>query len=106
MCSFAEFNRLKLDICTNLQKKHCIGEQILILLLDLLNSTYHIREMDFRDLPQIWNNLSKMCSFAEFNRPKLDICTNLQKKVLHWRANLFAGNGAPKLRSPYTVDGF
>ena len=54
MCSFAEFNRSKLDICTNLQKKHCIGEQILIVELELLNSAYHIREMDFRDLPQIW----------------------------------------------------
>ena len=26
------------------------------------------------------NNLSKMCPFAHFNRPKLDLCTNLQKK--------------------------
>ena len=30
MCSFAELNRSKLDICTNLQKKHCIGEQIFL----------------------------------------------------------------------------
>ena len=37
-----------------------------------------------------------MCSFADFNRPKLDICTNLLKKALHWRANIFGGNGAPK----------
>ena len=26
------------------------------------------------------NNLSKMCPFADFNRPTLNICTNLQKK--------------------------
>ena len=32
-----------------------------------------------------------MCSFAEFNRSKLDICTNLQKKTLYWRANIFGG---------------
>ena len=46
-----------------------------------------------------------MCPFPDFNRPKLDICTNLQKKALHWRANLFAGNGAPKYCLPYTGDG-
>ena len=28
MCSFADFNRLNLELCTNLQKKHFIGEQI------------------------------------------------------------------------------
>ena len=42
------------------------------------------------------NNLSKMCPFADFNRPKLDLCINLQKKALHWRANHFGGNGAPE----------
>ena len=26
------------------------------------------------------NNLSKMCSFADFKRPKWGICTHLQKK--------------------------
>ena len=54
MCSFAEFNRSKWDICTNLQKKHCTGEQILLMVLELLNSVHHIRKMDFSDLPQIW----------------------------------------------------
>ena len=54
MCSFAEFYRSKLDVCTNLQKKHCIGEQIFLLVMELLNYARHIREMDFRDLPQIW----------------------------------------------------
>ena len=54
MCSFAEFNRSKLDICTNLQKKHFIGEQILFGVLELLYSAHHIREMDFRDMPEIW----------------------------------------------------
>ena len=52
------------------------------------------------------NNPFKMFPFADFNRPKLDVCTNLQKKhcigeryrqftekALHWRAN--SGNGAP-----------
>ena len=42
------------------------------------------------------NNLSKMCSFAEFNRPKLDIFHQITEKALHWRANLFGGNGASK----------
>ena len=54
MCSSAEFNRPKVDICTNLQKKQCIGEQILFGVLELLNSAHHIREMDFRDMPEIW----------------------------------------------------
>ena len=54
MCSFVELNQSKLDICTNLQKKHCIGEQILLMVLELLNITHHICQMDFRDLPQIW----------------------------------------------------
>ena len=106
MCSFAEFNRSKLDICTNLQKKNCIGEQIFI------------GEWSFYIIPTIslrWilgichrfgNNLTKMCSYAEFNRPKLDIYTDLQKKALHWRANPFWGTGATKLYPPYTRDGF
>ena len=55
MCSFAEFIRSKLDIGTNLQKKHCIGEQILFGVLEILNSAHHIREMDFSDLPEIRN---------------------------------------------------
>ena len=54
MCSFAEFNRSKLDICTNLQKKHCIGEQIFFGVLELLDNAHHIRHVDFRDLPPIW----------------------------------------------------
>ena len=51
MCPFPDFNRPKLDICTNLQKKHCIGEQIFLLVMELLNNAHHIRQMDFRDLP-------------------------------------------------------
>ena len=54
MCSFAEFNRPKLDICTNLQKKHCIGEQIFLVVMERLNNAQHIREMDFVDFSQIW----------------------------------------------------
>ena len=49
ICPFADFNRPKLDLCTNLQQKHCTGEQIFL----LLNNAHHIREMDFGDLPQI-----------------------------------------------------
>ena len=52
MCPIPDFNRL--NICTNLQKKHCIGEQIFLLVMELLNYAHHIRKMDFRDLPQIW----------------------------------------------------
>ena len=54
MCSFAEFNRPKLDICTNLQKKHRIGKKIFLLLMDLLNNAHHILQMEFRDMPEIW----------------------------------------------------
>ena len=54
MCSFAVINRPKLDNWTNLQKKHCIGEQIFLVVMELLSNAHHIREMDFRDLPQIW----------------------------------------------------
>ena len=54
MCPFADFNRPKLDVCTNLQKKHCIVEQIFLVLMELLHNARHIREMDLGDLPQIW----------------------------------------------------
>ena len=54
MCAFAEFNRSKLDICTSLQKKHCIGEQIFLVVMEFPTNAHHIREMDLRDLPQIW----------------------------------------------------
>ena len=54
MCSLAEFNRPKLDICTNLQKKQCIGEQIFLSGMELLRNAHHIRKMDFGALPQIW----------------------------------------------------
>ena len=51
---FADFNRPKLDVCTNLQKKHCIGEQIFLVVMELLHNAHHIRKMDLGDLPQIW----------------------------------------------------
>ena len=54
MCPFADFNRPKLDIRTNLQKKHCIGEQIFLVVMELLHNAHHIRVMEFGDLPQIW----------------------------------------------------
>ena len=53
ICSFAEFNRPKLDICSNLQKKHCIGEQIFLAGMELLSNAHHILQMDFGELPQI-----------------------------------------------------
>ena len=54
MCPLADFNRPKLDICTNLQKKHCSGEQTFLVGMELLNNTHHIRQIDFWDLPKIW----------------------------------------------------
>ena len=54
MCPFADFNRQKLDLCTNLQKKHCGGEQIFLVGFEFLNNAHQIREMDFMYLPQIW----------------------------------------------------
>ena len=54
MCQFAEFNRPKLDLCTDLKQKHCVGEQTFLVIMELLNNAHHIREMDFGDLPQIW----------------------------------------------------
>ena len=53
MCSFAEFNRPKLNIYTNLQKKHCSGEQKIFGLMELLNNAHHIHKMDVGVLPQI-----------------------------------------------------
>ena len=53
MCPFADFNRLRLDLCTKLQQKHCSGEQIFLVVMELLNNGHHIREMEFGDLPQI-----------------------------------------------------
>ena len=37
----------KLDVCTNLQKKHCIEDQMFLLGIELLNNAHHIREMEF-----------------------------------------------------------
>ena len=54
MCPFADFNRPKLDLCTDLQQKRCIGEHISLVVMELLNNADHIRQMDFGDLPQIW----------------------------------------------------
>ena len=54
MCPFADFNGPKLGICTNLQKKHCIGEQIFLMVVELRHDAHHIREMDLGDWPQIW----------------------------------------------------
>ena len=54
MCSFAEFNRQKLDICTNLQKKTLYWRANIFGGMELVNNTHHIRLMDFGDWPQIW----------------------------------------------------
>ena len=54
MCPFVDFNPPKLDICTNLQQKHCIVEQIFLMVMELLSNAYHIHQMDLGDLPQIW----------------------------------------------------
>ena len=43
MCPFADFNRPKLDICTNLQQKHCIAEQIFLVVMELLNNAHHVQ---------------------------------------------------------------
>ena len=52
--TFDDFKRPNLNICTNLQQKHCVGEQIFSVILELINNAHHIRKMDLRDLPQIW----------------------------------------------------
>ena len=54
MFPFADFNRPKLDVSANLQKKHCIVEQIVLVLMELLHNARHIRVMEFGDLPHIW----------------------------------------------------
>ena len=43
-----------MDLCTNLQKKHCNGEQIFLVVMELLNNAHHIGEMDLGDFPQVW----------------------------------------------------
>ena len=48
------YNLSKVNICTNLQKKHCIGEQTFWLGMELINNTHHTRPRDFGDLPQVW----------------------------------------------------
>ena len=53
MCPFAEYKLSKVDICANLQKKHCSEVQIFLMGMELLYNTHHIRQMDFGDLPQI-----------------------------------------------------
>ena len=54
MCPFADFNRPKLDLSTNLQKTHCIGEQIFLVGMELQNNAHQIREIDLGDFSQIW----------------------------------------------------
>ena len=54
MCPYADFNMPKLDVSTNLQKKHCIGEQTFLVVVELRHNAHHIREMDLGDLPEIW----------------------------------------------------
>ena len=54
MCSFADFKRPKLGICTHLQKKHCSGEQNVSMVIELQNNAHNIRQMEFGDWPQIW----------------------------------------------------
>ena len=54
MCPFADFHRLNLDLWTNLQNNHCIGEQIFLVVMERLDNSHHIHKMDFGDLPQIW----------------------------------------------------
>ena len=54
MCTFADFNRPKLDIFTNFQQKHCIVEQIFLMVMELLSNANHIHQMDLGELPQIW----------------------------------------------------
>ena len=51
---FADFSQPKLDVRTNLQKKHCIGEQIFLVVMEPLHNARHIRVMEFGDLPHIW----------------------------------------------------
>ena len=54
MCSFAEYNLAKVEICTNLQKNHRIGKQTFLVVMELLSNAHHMRQIDFGDLPQIW----------------------------------------------------
>ena len=54
MCTFADFNRSKLDIFTNFQQKHYIGEHIFLVVMELLNNAHHIPQMEFGDIPKIW----------------------------------------------------
>ena len=53
-CPFADFIQQKLDISPNLQRNHCIGEQIFLVVMELLDNSHHMHKMDFGDLPQIW----------------------------------------------------
>ena len=53
LCPFADFNRPKLGLCTNLQKKHCIRGQIFLAEMKLQNNAHQMRKMDFGDLPLI-----------------------------------------------------
>ena len=102
MCPFADFNRLKLDLCTNLQNNHCIGEQIFLVVMELLNNAHHIRKMDFGDLPQDLQIIypkgahSLILSDKNWTFAKIGHFPQFTEKALHWRANLFCGNGAPR----------
>ena len=49
--TFDDFNRPKLDICPNIQKKHSSGEQHVLMVIVLLNNAHNIRAKDFGDMP-------------------------------------------------------
>ena len=43
MCPYDDFNMPKLDVSTNLQRKHCIGEETFLVVVELRHNAHHIR---------------------------------------------------------------
>ena len=78
MCPFADFHRLNLDLWTNLQNNHCIGEQIFLVVMELLDNSHIYARRILGICLRFENNLSKMCPFADFHRLNLDLWTKLQ----------------------------
>ena len=90
-CRFADFNRPKLKLYTNLQKKDSNGEQNYVVAKELLTNAHNIQQRDFGIVLRFGNNLSKMCPFTDFNlqnwtfAPILRKSTSVESKTLWWQ---------------------
>ena len=97
MCPFADFNRPKLDICINLQKNQCIGEQIFFGGMELLNNTHHILLIDFAGLAKDFEIIYPKCDhLLNLTDQNWTFAPIYMKKHCIGEQIIISGSGAPK----------